>query len=108
MLSRSEPSAVYRDCLLSWGTVRALPDTGSSCRVQGVPSSTAVISCYQLPCTLTCTLPSSFLLPQVYVHVDESLHGMDVIKAFDAVNYFIQVRVVQGRRGSGLMKVAGA
>jgi hypothetical protein len=28
---------------------------------------------------------------QVYVHVDESLHGMEVIKAFNAVNYFIQV-----------------
>jgi ATP-binding cassette, subfamily C (CFTR/MRP), member 1 len=29
----------------------------------------------------------------VYVHVDESLHGMEVIKAFDAVNYFIQENV---------------
>lgn len=30
---------------------------------------------------------------QVYVHVDESLHGMEVIKAFDAVNYFIQENI---------------
>lgn len=30
---------------------------------------------------------------QVYVHVDESLHGMEVIKAFNAVNYFIQENV---------------
>lgn len=30
---------------------------------------------------------------QVYVHVDESLHGMEVIKAFSAVNYFIQENV---------------
>lgn len=29
----------------------------------------------------------------VFVHVDESLHGMEVIKAFDAENYFIQVRL---------------
>mmetsp|Transcript_12259 Transcript_12259/g.33459 ORF Transcript_12259/g.33459 Transcript_12259/m.33459 type:complete len:1462 (-) Transcript_12259:707-5092(-) len=29
----------------------------------------------------------------VYIHVDESLHGMEVIKAFDAVNYFIQENV---------------
>jgi hypothetical protein len=28
----------------------------------------------------------------LFVHVDESLQGMDVIRAFDAVNYFIQVR----------------
>ncbi len=28
----------------------------------------------------------------VFVHVDESLHGMEVIKAFDAENYFLQVR----------------
>ena len=28
----------------------------------------------------------------VFVHVDESLHGMDVIRAFGAVDYFIQVR----------------
>lgn len=72
------------------------------------PTQAAVVECKALqaaqPCTLTCTLPCSFLLPQVYVHVDESLHGMDVIKAFDAVNYFIQVRVVQGTRGSGLME----
>jgi hypothetical protein len=27
----------------------------------------------------------------VFVHVDESLHGMDVIRAFQAVDYFIQV-----------------
>lgn len=27
----------------------------------------------------------------LFVHVDESLQGMDVIRAFDAVNYFIQV-----------------
>jgi hypothetical protein len=27
----------------------------------------------------------------VFVHVDESLHGMDVIRAFGAVDYFIQV-----------------
>jgi len=32
---------------------------------------------------------------QVYVHVDESLHGMDVIKAFNAVNYFIQENVAR-------------
>lgn len=34
----------------------------------------------------------------VFVHVDESLHGMEVIKAFDAENYFLQVcsRRVQG------------
>eukprot|EP00798_Chlamydomonas_sp_ICE-L_P017393 gene17393-23693_t len=31
----------------------------------------------------------------VYVHVDESLHGMDVIKAFDSVNYFIQENVAR-------------
>ncbi|KAL6759443.1 ABC transporter [Haematococcus lacustris] len=30
---------------------------------------------------------------QVYVHVDESLHGMEVIKAFNAVNYFIQENI---------------
>jgi ABC-type multidrug transport system fused ATPase/permease subunit len=29
----------------------------------------------------------------VFVHVDESLHGMDVIRAFDAVGYFIQENV---------------
>lgn len=28
---------------------------------------------------------------QVFVHVDESLQGMDVIRAFDAVSFFIQV-----------------
>lgn len=27
----------------------------------------------------------------VFVHVDESLQGMDVIRAFSAVDYFIQV-----------------
>uniref|UniRef100_A0A7S0R450 Uncharacterized protein n=1 Tax=Chlamydomonas leiostraca TaxID=1034604 RepID=A0A7S0R450_9CHLO len=32
---------------------------------------------------------------QVYVHVDESLHGMEVIKAFDAVNFFIQENVAR-------------
>lgn len=32
----------------------------------------------------------------VFVHVDESLHGIDVIRAFDAVNYFIQVRAFAG------------
>jgi hypothetical protein len=29
----------------------------------------------------------------VFVHVDESLQGMDVIRAFAAVDYFIQVRM---------------
>ncbi|KAG2422455.1 hypothetical protein HXX76_016025 [Chlamydomonas incerta] len=29
----------------------------------------------------------------VFVHVDESLHGMEVIKAFDAENYFIQENI---------------
>lgn len=33
------------------------------------------------------------LLLQVYVHVDESLHGMEVIKAFNAVNFFIQENI---------------
>jgi len=28
---------------------------------------------------------------RLFVHVDESLQGMDVIRAFGAVNYFIQV-----------------
>lgn len=28
----------------------------------------------------------------VFVHVDESLQGMDVIRAFSAVGFFIQVR----------------
>ncbi|KAG2483865.1 hypothetical protein HYH03_017317 [Edaphochlamys debaryana] len=29
----------------------------------------------------------------VFVHVDESLHGMEVIKAFDAENYFLQENI---------------
>ncbi len=33
----------------------------------------------------------------VFVHVDESLQGMEVIKAFDAENYFLQVRT-RGRK----------
>jgi hypothetical protein len=35
----------------------------------------------------------------VFVHVDESLHGMDVIRAFHAVDYFIQVGAGEGEGG---------
>ncbi|KIY99894.1 ABC transporter, multidrug resistance associated protein [Monoraphidium neglectum] len=34
----------------------------------------------------------------VFVHVDESLHGMDVIRAFGAVDYFIQENVARLNR----------
>lgn len=37
----------------------------------------------------------------VYVHVDESLQGMDVIRAFGAVDYFIQVPGRQHGLGPG-------
>lgn len=45
----------------------------------------------------------------VFVHVDESLHGMDVIRAFSAVDYFIQVgprcaRGLLARMHTGLMR----
>jgi hypothetical protein len=36
----------------------------------------------------------------LFVHVDESLQGMDVIRAFDAVNYFIQVRIRPASKNS--------
>ena len=38
----------------------------------------------------------------VYVHVDESLQGMDVIRAFNAVDYFIQVGGNSGEFGGGI------
>lgn len=41
----------------------------------------------------------------LFVHVDESLQGMDVIRAFNAVNYFIQVRRrVEPSREQGLRR----
>lgn len=63
-----------------------------------------------LPCT--CRRPQYLYLPaattlkrwagetasNVFVHVDESLHGMDVIRAFRAVDYFIQENVARLNR----------
>lgn len=59
--------------------VYAAPVTGRACLVLFTTGLAHVLA--------VCTL----MYVQVYVHVDESLHGMEVIKAFDAVNYFIQV-----------------
>ena len=45
--------------------------------------------------SLSPPVPACCPAAKVYVHVDESLHGMDVIKAFRASDYFIQVHISQ-------------
>uniref|UniRef100_A0A7S0VCE4 ABC transporter n=2 Tax=Polytomella parva TaxID=51329 RepID=A0A7S0VCE4_9CHLO len=46
-----------------------------------------------LPCAMTLKRWAGDTAAMVFVHVDESLHGMDVIRAFDARNYFIQENI---------------
>lgn len=56
---------------------------------------------FYLPAATTLKRWAGETASAVFVHVDESLQGMDVIRAFGAVDYFIQVGA-RARGGWGL------
>lgn len=53
--------------------------------------SFAMMQYLYLPAATTLKRWAGDTANNVYVHVDESLQGMDVIRAFGAVDYFLQV-----------------